>query len=141
MPAAVPKVAGILETALYVDDLERATSFYRRLFDFELHAQDHRISIFLVPRQGVLLLLKRGASSQPHASSGGMIPGSDASGPQHVCFAIPSAEFDVWERRLMDQAIEIESAVKWEAGGRSLYFRDPDNHCIELATPGTWPHY
>ena len=29
----------------------------------------------------------------------------------------------------------------WERGGRSLYFRDPDQHLLELATPGTWPIY
>ncbi|PYU59508.1 MAG: glyoxalase, partial [Acidobacteria bacterium] len=29
----------------------------------------------------------------------------------------------------------------WELGGWSLYFRDPDRHLIELATPGTWSIY
>ncbi|PYK92782.1 MAG: glyoxalase, partial [Verrucomicrobia bacterium] len=26
----------------------------------------------------------------------------------------------------------------WESEARSLYFRDPDGHMIELATPGIW---
>ncbi|HWQ03343.1 MAG TPA: glyoxalase, partial [Candidatus Nitrosotenuis sp.] len=26
-------------------------------------------------------------------------------------------------------------------GGRSIYFRDPDGHSLELVTPGVWPNY
>jgi hypothetical protein len=26
-------------------------------------------------------------------------------------------------------------------GGTSLYFRDPDDHFVELATPGLWSIY
>ena len=37
--------------------------------------------------------------------------------------------------------IEIESEVTWTRGGRSLYFRDPDGHLVELATPGVWEVY
>ncbi|MEP7038442.1 MAG: glyoxalase, partial [Acidobacteriota bacterium] len=35
----------------------------------------------------------------------------------------------------------IESKVKWERGGTSIYFRDPDKHLLELATPGLWTIY
>jgi hypothetical protein len=28
----------------------------------------------------------------------------------------------------------VESVVNWPEGGRSMYFRDPDDHVIELKT-------
>ena len=31
--------------------------------------------------------------------------------------------------------------MKWPRGGESLYFRDPDGHLVELATPGLWANY
>ena len=37
--------------------------------------------------------------------------------------------------------IEIESRATWRFGGRSLYFRDPEGHALELVTPGTWETY
>ena len=33
------------------------------------------------------------------------------------------------------------AAPKWPRGGESVYFRDPDGHLLELATPGLWPGY
>jgi len=32
----------------------------------------------------------------------------------------------------------LEQQVAWPRGGTSLYFRDPDRHLVELATPGLW---
>ena len=46
-----------------------------------------------------------------------------------------------WERWLREQDIEVESKLEWEKGGRSLYFRDPDGHLLELASPGVWETY
>jgi hypothetical protein len=37
--------------------------------------------------------------------------------------------------RLGERGVEIESAVHWARGGTSVYFRDPDNNLLELATP------
>ena len=31
--------------------------------------------------------------------------------------------------------------MNWERGGQSIYFRDPDGHLVELATPGIWAIY
>ncbi|HEX5778765.1 MAG TPA: glyoxalase, partial [Xanthobacteraceae bacterium] len=37
--------------------------------------------------------------------------------------------------------IELESRVDWPRGGKSIYFRDPDGHLLEFATPGLWANY
>ena len=37
--------------------------------------------------------------------------------------------------------IAIEGRTKWSRGGESVYFRDPDGHLLELATPGLWAIY
>jgi catechol 2,3-dioxygenase-like lactoylglutathione lyase family enzyme len=39
------------------------------------------------------------------------------------------------------KGIAIEERTKWEGGGESLYFRDPDRHLLKVVTPGTWSIY
>jgi len=58
-----------------------------------------------------------------------------------LAFSIKADDIDLWKRWLDEKKIEIESKVNWEKGGHSLYFRDPDGHLLELATPGTWATY
>jgi len=88
----------------------------------------------VVPRQ-VLLLFKKGASAHlPLAAT-------DGSGQLHLAFAIPSSELDAWEAWLKECGVAIEEKKTWQRGGRSLYFRDPDGHLLELATPGVWSNY
>jgi catechol 2,3-dioxygenase-like lactoylglutathione lyase family enzyme len=72
---------------------------------------------------------------------GGLIPGHEPGGPGHLAFAIDADAVPAWEERLAELGIAIESRVTWELGGRSIYFRDPDNRSVELATPGVWPAY
>jgi len=55
--------------------------------------------------------------------------------------ALEVADESSWETRLAKLGIAIESRVRWERGGTSLYFRDPDGRSVELATPGIWPSY
>jgi catechol 2,3-dioxygenase-like lactoylglutathione lyase family enzyme len=130
----MPQLTGILETCLYVDDLNRATRFYQSVFEFPLLVGDERIRALEVADKQLLLLFQRGGSlarATPH----------DGSGPVHLAFAVPAAELPAWEERLSDHGVSIEDVTNWERGGRSLYFRDPDGHLLELATPGVWAIY
>jgi catechol 2,3-dioxygenase-like lactoylglutathione lyase family enzyme len=136
----MPKLDRVLETALYVDDLDRAAAFYAELFDLSFLYADERLRAFAVGA-GVLLLFRRGASLQTMTMPGGTIPPHDGSGPLHVAFAIAADELVPWEERLRDRGIPVEGRTEWQRGGRSIYFRDPDGHLLELATPGLWRIY
>jgi len=72
---------------------------------------------------------------------GGTIPGHDGSGRVHFAFAIAAEDLPAWETHLQACAVAIEGRTAWPQGGHSLYFRDPDQHLVELATPGLWRNY
>ena len=140
-PPPRPRIGGVLETSLYVEDLDRAEAFYRRVLGFEVFLRDDRMCGMGVPGGQILLLFRRGASTTPTDTPAGFIPPHDGQGNLHLCFAIPVDAVARWPDYLAAQGVEIESRVTWPRGGVSYYFRDPDNHCIELATPGLWPTY
>ncbi len=135
------KVSGILETALYVDDVSRSAEFYRRLFGFETLLESERLIALNVADRNVLLLFLKGASTSPTVLPGGVIPPHDGSGQLHFAFAIAAEDVGPWEERLRSEGVAIESVVTWPRGGKSLYFRDPDDHCVELISPGWWSIY
>ena len=83
----------------------------------------------------------RSGSTQPSPTPGGIIPPHDGRGVQHLCFSIPVASLDDWVSHLDRHRIALESRVVQTHGGTSLYFRDPDGHSLEVATPGLWPNY
>ncbi len=130
-----PRLDGVLETALYVDDLERSARFYQSLFEFPIIASGERLIALSVEGHQVLLLFKKGGSANlpvtPH----------DGDGRLHLAFAIAASELGAWETWLRERNIPIEEDRVWERGGRSLYFRDPDGHLLEVATPGVWTIY
>jgi catechol 2,3-dioxygenase-like lactoylglutathione lyase family enzyme len=128
----------IAETALYVDDMERAVRFYVDLFHASVLRHDQRLCALRINDQQVLLLFLRGGSHQPVTLEAGVIPAHDGHGPLHVCFGIGAEEISAWEQRLRELNIAIESRMRWPPGGTSLYFRDPDGHAVELATPRVW---
>lgn len=100
-----------------------------------------RIAMLEVPGPHVLLLCRRGASTEPIETPGGVIPPHDGRGPRHIAFAIERGSVEAWGEWLTERGVEIESRVEWDRGGESLYFRDPDGHALELVTPGTWENY
>jgi catechol 2,3-dioxygenase-like lactoylglutathione lyase family enzyme len=137
----MPEITGILETGIYVKDVADSAEFYQTLFGFEVMIQDERFCAMSVAEKHVLLLFRHGATLLPIEVPGGTIPGHDGSGQFHFAFSIPASAFAAWEERLAARHIPIESIVSWPRGGRSIYFRDPDSHLVELVTPGIWSIY
>ncbi|WP_332680864.1 VOC family protein [Bosea sp. (in: a-proteobacteria)] len=137
----MPRLNRIIETALYVDDIERAREFYEAKLGLEPMLKTGTLFAYDVGGASVLLLFQRGQSLKSQSSAGGSIPPHDGSGPLHICFAVDAGELDLWDEKLQQQGIAIEGRMSWERGGKSLYFRDPDGHMLELATPGLWPNY
>ncbi|HET8735038.1 MAG TPA: VOC family protein [Pricia sp.] len=137
----LPKIEGLLESSLYVSDLDISVSFYRKIFGFEtLVSNDHFCALHVSDRQ-VLLLFLKGVSVEASSGPGGIIPPHDGDGNLHLAFCIAKNELERWKNWLHDKNIEIESEYTWERGGISLYFRDPDHHLLEVATPGLWSVY
>lgn len=137
----MPRLNRIIETVLYVDDLERAREFYEDKLGLAPMLKTGTLFAYDVGGASVLLLFLRGQSLRTQMSAGGSIPPHDGSGPLHICFAVDLDELALWDERLQQQGIAIEGRMSWERGGKSLYFRDPDGHMLELATPGLWPSY
>jgi len=137
----VVQLNGILESAIYVSDMERAQRFYEGVMGLNPIFADHRLTAYDAGGKSVLLVFLRGASATSSALAGGVIPGHDGAGPLHFAFAIDTGELGPWEDRLKAHGVAIEGRMDWPRGGKSLYFRDPDGHLVELATPGLWPVY
>ncbi|MFP4542329.1 MAG: VOC family protein [Opitutales bacterium] len=129
----------VLETCLYVDDLEAAREFYVRVLgakDFSGQAGSH---VFLRLGGSLLFLFRPDASEVPTPPEKGLaIPTHGARGPGHVAFAIAPADFDFWKGRLEEEGVPIERRIDWPNGARSLYFRDPGGNSLELAERTLW---
>ena len=137
------RLNGVLETALYVEDMDRARAFFEVVMGLEPFNADHRFTAYDAGAGSVLLLFRQGETLETVVLPKGMgtIPPHDGKGRLHLAFAISAAALPEWEAQLDDHGVVIEGRTHWPKGGESLYFRDPDRHLIELATPGVWPNY
>lgn len=128
-----PPLGGIHEAALYVDDLDQAERFWRRLGLQRVARKPGRHVFFRVGRD-MLLLFNAESTAQ-----GGGAPAHGAVGPGHVALDVPDGEaLEAWREFLGLAEVDIEHEESWPSGGRSLYFRDPAGNSIELITRGSW---
>lgn len=130
------QVNQVLETCLYVDDLEAAERFYSRVLGLNAFTKVEGRHVFFRCGAGVFLLFNPAKTSQ--ADGPLPVPTHGAQGPGHVAFAMPAAEIESWREQLRRHRIEIEAEITWPSGGQSLYFRDPAGNSVELATAQTW---
>lgn len=128
------KANEILESCLYVDDIETAKTFYRDVLGLELFEHHETRHLFWKCGNRMLLLFLAAQSDTPNSE----VPRHGAHGAGHVAFAVPDRDIPQWRIQLEQCGVAIEQAVDWPQGGRSLYFRDPAGNSLEVASPKIW---
>ncbi|QRM35788.1 VOC family protein [Microvirga sp. VF16] len=97
--------------------------FYGDVLGLPCIHEDHRMRAYDMDGNGVLLFSQDGQE------------------PMHIAFSISAHELEEWQQHLTDAGVSLEGRTQWPRGGVSIYFRDPDGHLLEIATPGLWKGY
>jgi catechol 2,3-dioxygenase-like lactoylglutathione lyase family enzyme len=131
-------IRGVLEAALYADDLEAARRFYGDALGLpEIAAQEGR-HVFFRAGAAVLLVFNPAASRRPPATDAVPVPPHGADGAGHVCLTVDEDALSDMADRLDAAGIAIEADFRWPHGPRSIYVRDPADNSVEFASPRLW---
>jgi catechol 2,3-dioxygenase-like lactoylglutathione lyase family enzyme len=131
--------AAILESALYVSDLETAERFYAEILGLTVITRVDGRHVFFRCGSGVLLLFDAVSTRMSPAADAKLpVPPHGAVGQGHLCFSATAGEIDGWKDRLEARGVTIEADFEWPGGGRSIYFRDPSGNSLEFAEPRIW---
>jgi catechol 2,3-dioxygenase-like lactoylglutathione lyase family enzyme len=139
----MPNFKSLLEAGLFVENLPRARDFYEEVLGLEKLRESEVGCVFVVAPGQLLLLITQAKAKVSSLTPGGQVPpcspdAGERLGPGHVAFAVAESELDDWWYRLQSKGVTVLSEVAWEGQGRSIYFRDPDDHLLEIVTPGVW---
>ena len=124
----------VAEAVLYVDDLGRATAFYRDVLGLPLTASFVDASFLQTGPDSTLILFDLPRLRERQSP----IPAHGAEGPGHVALAVPAEELSMWRDRLRKMGVDVEHEQRWPQGTNSIYFRDPAGNSVELIDAG---HY
>lgn len=107
-----PAIRGILETAVYSNDLARAHRFYGGVLGLDRVLDTPRMLTYTVAPAQVLLVFKRGETRDDIPTAGGIVPGHHSDGPAHFAFAVGAEELAAWKLHLADARIAVRSEVR-----------------------------
>ena len=131
--------AAILESALYVTDLDASDTFYADVMGLERIVKVAGRHVFFRCGKGVLLLFNAEATCLPPSADAKLpVPPHGTVGEGHLCFSASAEEIEAWKGRLADRNVAIEADFQWPQGGRSIYFRDPSGNSLEIAESRIW---
>lgn len=131
-------IEGILETALYTDDLDAAEAFYGGVLGLEKVLRAGNRHLFFRCGEMILLIFDPKETVKPPSSDALPVPPHGATGPGHLCFRMRAEAIDRMVEKLNKAGIVIESDFCWPNGARSIYFRDPAGNSLECAEPMLW---
>ena len=126
------KVSGILETSLYVDDLDKALKFYGEILGLEFVSREKDRHVFFRCGGSMFLLFNPEMTEMSEE-----VPDHGARGAGHVAFSVDSSDIPDWIEFLKERGVAIEADVSFSRG-RSIYFRDPSGNSVEITTPKIW---
>jgi catechol 2,3-dioxygenase-like lactoylglutathione lyase family enzyme len=127
---------GVLETALYANDLDAAVEFYDGVVGLREETRADGRHVFFRCGPGMLLIFRAEATRVP----GGPlpVPPHGATGAGHICFKVPRESLDHWAAHLLQKGVEVEADFQWPNGARSVYVRDPAGNSVEFSEPKLW---
>lgn len=134
----LPSLTGVLEAALYVDDLDAAAGFYGGLLGLEELVRVEGRHVFFRCGGTVVLCFIAEASRQPTENDRLPVPPHGAEGAGHICFSLPGAKLDACRAGLEAEGVSIEADFHWPHGPRSIYVRDPAGNSVEFSEPALW---
>jgi catechol 2,3-dioxygenase-like lactoylglutathione lyase family enzyme len=128
------KIKAIMETAIYVDDLQTTETFYGTILGLPVMGKEPGRHVFFQVGEASVLL----AFIAETTLKGDHLPSHGSTGAGHFALGIEADTLDAWRQKLQENGIAIEQEVEWPKGGRSIYLRDPAGNSVELITPGIW---
>ncbi|MGP6087424.1 VOC family protein [Antarctobacter jejuensis] len=135
---SVPALSGVLEAAIYVDDLDSTEAFYSGILGLDRIIRVDGRHVFFRCGSTVVLAFIAEATELPPGKDALPVPTHGARGPGHLCFSVPGRDLDALVTQLTGAGIEIESDFHWPHGPRSVYVRDPAGNSVEFADPTLW---
>lgn len=123
----------IKETCLYSKDLKKAEAFYSHILGLEKIVSVENRHVFFRAGTSVLLIFNPDVTIEETK-----LPPHFGSGQLHIAFELSSENYDSAKENLRAKGVEIEHETEWPGGYRSFYFRDPDEHLLEIVEKGMW---
>jgi catechol 2,3-dioxygenase-like lactoylglutathione lyase family enzyme len=113
----MPNLNGLLEAALFVENLSRARDFYQQVVGLEKLQESEAGCVFVVAKGQLLLLISHEKAGVPSKTPGGEVPpcvsgAGETIGAGHIAFAVVAKE------RVGDLQALLDAQCK--VGGRQL---------------------
>jgi catechol-2,3-dioxygenase len=123
-------VKGLGEVNLWVEDLDKMTSFYERTLGLEPIFKN---------RRHVFLKVADGYGGHPQAVAlfnsrydGRAPPDVRRTSLNHLAFSIDKEDFQTEKKRLESSGLNVRVELHKQPHWRSMYFNDPEGNQVEL---------